>query len=266
MNGSIRQSAKITEKTELAPGIMSMVLAVKLCKAALPGQFVLVYTGDGARLLGRPLCIADSDGDTVRIVFRKVGEGTARIAESRVGDTLFVEGPLGNGYPVEGIMEESRSIALLGGGLGAPSLLYLARHLFSGRGERECRAFLGYRDSTLKHFLADDFVRLGIDTVISTDDGSEGTRGNVLDALKGTGMKPDLIYACGPLPMLSAVRKYAADNDIKAYISLEEHMACGVGVCLGCVVKTVHKDEHSRVNNARICTEGPVFDAKEVDI
>lgn len=266
MSAGIRQKAYITDKTELAPDIISMVLKVKLCRAALPGQFVLVYTGDGARLLGRPLCIADADGDTVRIVFRRVGEGTARIAESRVGDTLFVEGPLGNGYPVEGILEGGHSIALLGGGLGAPSLLYLARHLSAGRVERECRAFLGYKDSTLKHFLADEFERLGMDTIISTDDGSEGTKGNVLDALKGTGKKPDLIYACGPLPMLSAVRKYAGDNDIKAYISLEEHMACGVGVCLGCVVKTVHKDEHSRVNNARVCTEGPVFDAKEVDI
>ena len=102
--------------------------------------------------------------------------------------------------------------------------------------------------------------------MISTDDGSEGIRGNVLDALEEIGEEPELIYACGPLPMLSGVKRYADSRKIKAYISMEEHMACGIGVCLGCVVKTDHRDEHSNVNNARVCTEGPVFDAAEISI
>ncbi|MBP5275164.1 MAG: dihydroorotate dehydrogenase electron transfer subunit, partial [Lachnospiraceae bacterium] len=102
---------------------------------------------------------------------------------------------------------------------------------------------------------------------IASEDGSVGVKGNVIDAIKAcTNLKPDVIMACGPMPMLRGIKKYAEENNIKAYISLEERMACGVGACLGCVCKTVHKDEHSHVNNTRICTEGPVFDATEVDI
>ena len=100
----------------------------------------------------------------------------------------------------------------------------------------------------------------------ATEDGSAGTKGNVLDAVAANGLDADMIFACGPMPMLRAVKRYAQEKDIPAYISLEEHMACGVGACLGCVVKTKEIDSHSHVHNARICTDGPVFEAREVDI
>ena len=87
-----------------------------------------------------------------------------------------------------------------------------------------------------------------------------------MDAIEKENLKADLIFACGPMPMLRAIKKYAQKEGIKAYISLEERMACGVGACLGCVCKTTHKDHHSNVDNARICTDGPVFEAGEVDI
>ena len=87
-----------------------------------------------------------------------------------------------------------------------------------------------------------------------------------MDAVAANGLEADIIYACGPMPMLRAIRQYAIEHDIPAYISLEERMACGVGACLGCVCKTTHKDPHSHVNNARICTDGPVFEAREVEI
>ena len=93
-----------------------------------------------------------------------------------------------------------------------------------------------------------------------------GTKGNVMDAIRENALKADVIYACGPLPMLRAIKRYAEEAGIDAYISLEERMACGVGACLGCVCKTTKKDRHSHVNNARICTDGPVFEAKEVEI
>ena len=101
---------------------------------------------------------------------------------------------------------------------------------------------------------------------MATEDGSVGTKGNVMDAVAANGLEADIIYACGPMPMLRAIRQYAIKHDIPAYISLEERMACGVGACLGCVCKTPHKDAHSHVNNARICTDGPVFEAREVEI
>ena len=87
-----------------------------------------------------------------------------------------------------------------------------------------------------------------------------------MDAVRENHLEADLIYACGPMPMLRAIKEYATEKKIKAYISLEEHMACGVGACLGCVVKTRDTDSHSHVHNARICTDGPVFEAQEVEI
>ena len=101
---------------------------------------------------------------------------------------------------------------------------------------------------------------------VATEDGSNGTKGNVMDAIAASGLEADVIYACGPMPMLRAIKRYAQEKGIQAYISLEEHMACGVGACLGCVVKTKEVDHHSHVHNARICTDGPVFEAKEVEI
>lgn len=87
-----------------------------------------------------------------------------------------------------------------------------------------------------------------------------------MNAIAENDLEADVIYACGPMPMLRAIKKYAEEKNILAYISLEERMACGVGACLGCVCKTTKKDEHSHVNNARVCTDGPVFEAREVDI
>ena len=101
---------------------------------------------------------------------------------------------------------------------------------------------------------------------IATEDGSVGTKGNVMNAIEENALQADIILACGPMPMLRAIKKYAEENDITAYISLEERMACGVGACLGCVVKTKEVDHHSHVNNARICTDGPVYLASEVEI
>ena len=266
----IRQKAEIIKKELLAPDIYRLSFKTGLCGEASPGQFVMVYPPDGAKLLGRPVCICDADENGFSIVFRAVGEGTREIAACRPGDSLYVEGPLGHGYPSDSDTVGGKEILLVGGGLGAPSLLFLAKRLAhdfnSGGSSKSITAILGYRNSSLKHFLADDFMAFGIKPLIATDDGSEGVKGNVIDAAEGSGITPDLVYACGPMPMLSAVKRYSAVYGAEAYISLEEHMACGVGVCLGCVVKTVREDAHSHVNNARICTEGPVFDAEEVDI
>ena len=121
---------------------------------------------------------------------------------------------------------------------------------------------LGYRDEL---FLLDDFKGLG-DVYFSTEDGSAGTKGNVIDAIKANGLKADVIYACGPTPMLRGLKEFAIENDMECYISMEERMACGIGACLACVCKTKEKDHHTNVNNKRICKEGPVFNAREVEL
>ena len=116
----------------------------------------------------------------------------------------------------------------------------------------------------LRHFW-EEFEQNG-SVYISTEDGSVGTKGNVMDAIREQALPADIIYACGPTPMLKALKAYAEKNDIECYISLEERMACGIGACLGCVCKSKEKDHHSNVNNKRICKDGPVFLSTEVEI
>jgi dihydroorotate dehydrogenase electron transfer subunit len=122
---------------------------------------------------------------------------------------------------------------------------------------------LGYRDSHM--FLKEEFEAYG-SVYVATEDGSAGTKGNVLDAIRTEGLQADVIYACGPTPMLKAIQAYAAESGTEAWISLEERMACGVGACLACVCKSKEKDEHTNVNNKRICKDGPVFRAEEVTL
>ena len=127
----------------------------------------------------------------------------------------------------------------------------------------EKQIVVGYHNDEL--FLADELRKYG-EVIIATEDGSVGTKGNVLDAIRENALKADVIYACGPTPMLRALKQYAAENDIECRISMEERMACGIGACLACVCKTKEKDHHTNVNNKRICKEGPVFRAEEVEI
>ena len=122
---------------------------------------------------------------------------------------------------------------------------------------------LGYRDGNL--FLKEAFEPYA-DVYISTEDGSVGTKGNVIDAIKENHLTADTIYACGPLPMLKGVKEFAAENNIEAQISLEEKMACGIGACLGCVCQSKEIDEHSNVKNKRVCKDGPVFDARQISV
>ena len=122
---------------------------------------------------------------------------------------------------------------------------------------------MGYRDAAT--FLLDEFEEQG-ESFVATEDGSVGTKGNVMDAIRENVLEADVIYACGPMPMLRALKEYAAQQGMECYISMEERMACGIGACLACVCGSKDKDEHSNVHNKRICKEGPVFDAKEVEL
>lgn len=258
--------AVIISKDRLCEGIYDIRLRTQIAKEAECGQFVLVFPNDPSRLLGRPLCICEAEGDMLRIVFRISGDGTKGISELDVNDEIMIEGPLGNGWDVKAAA--GKEVLLLCGGIGAPALLELSKKLgkLKGRedGPKNVTAVLGYRGASMNSFLSGDFNNSGADVVIASDDGSVGIKGNVIDAAKEKGIRPQVIFACGPMPMLKAVGQYAKELAVPAYISLEERMACGVGACLGCVVKTAKKDSHSQVNNARICTEGPVFEASEV--
>ncbi len=251
-------TAKVRSQVCLATDIYDMWIETELAEDAKAGQFICIYTKDGSTLLPRPIsiCEVNTARTAIRVVYRVVGTGTAEFSGYTAGTSIEILGTLGNGFPIEA--GKDKTVVLFGGGIGIPPMLQTAKEIAG-----DVHAFLGYRNDQL--FLAGEFEQYAT-LHVATEDGSVGTKGNVLDALKESGIKPDVIMACGPMPMLRAIKKYAEALDIPAYISLEERMACGVGACLGCVAKTKHKDHHSNVNNARICTDGPVFEAKEVDI
>ena len=248
--------AAVYSQVQLAEGIFSMWLgAGEMAKAAVPGQFIAVYPNDSARLLPRPIsiCETDPEKELLRIVYRVAGEGTKELSSCRAGDTLSIMGPLGNGFPLK-----DKKALLIGGGIGIPPMLELAKALSC-----EKTAVLGYRDS--QTFLAEEIGKYA-GLAVATEDGSVGTKGTVLDAIMAQGLKADIIYACGPTPMLRALKEYAAKEGIECWISLEERMACGVGACLGCVCHSKDVDEHSNVRNKRVCKDGPVFLADEVEL
>ena len=257
-----REKVIIISQEQIASGIYSMWFASRaIAQEAAAGQFVSVYSADGAHLLPRPIsiCQVDREKGAIRLVYRVAGYGTAEFASMAAGDELTVMGPLGNGYGVAAARcKEDSRIMLIAGGIGVPPMLELAREL---PGEKTI--VLGYRDHEL--FLKDDFSAYG-QVVIATEDGSAGVHGNVLDAIRQEGLTADMICSCGPTPMLRAVKAFAQEKEIPAWISLEERMACGVGACLGCVCQSAEVDDHSHVKNKRICKDGPVFAAEEVEI
>lgn len=251
-------TAVVISQTEIAPDIFDMWLKTELAADAEPGQFVCLYTKDAGKLLPRPIsiCEVNKQLNRIRLVYRIAGEGTKEFASYQAGTEVAVLGTLGNGFPVE--KAEGRTVFLMGGGIGIPPMLELAKQI---QGDK--KIIVGYRDHNL--FLKEDLEAYG-EVYVATEDGSEGSKGNVMNAIAEHNLKPGVIYACGPMPMLRAIKQYAEKEGVDAYISLEERMACGVGACLGCVCKTKETDHHSHVHNARICTDGPVFEAREVDI
>ena len=256
-----KMTTEVLCQEKLAEGIYSLWLnAGKMAAEAVPGQFISIYSSDASRLLPRPisLCEIDSEGGRLRVVYRVAGAGTEEFSQLKQGDFVDILGPLGNGFPLK--EAEGKRVLLIGGGIGIPPMLETAKAL---RGKAELTSVLGYRDSQL--FLQTAFAACGA-AEVATEDGSAWTKGNVLDAVREKGLTGDLIFACGPKPMLRALKAYAAETDIKCYLSLEERMACGIGACLACVCQSKDVDEHSHVHNKRICKEGPVFCAEEVEL
>ena len=255
-----KESAVISSQEQIAYGIFSMWLQTEAAKTACPGQFISMYTNDGSKLLPRPISICEIDREKgeLRVVYRVTGEdtGTKQFSEMKAGDTVPVIGPLGNGFPLD--RGKGKTAFLMGGGIGVPPILELAKQLDADR-----QIVVGYRDEHT--FLREEFEQNG-NVYISTEDGSVGTKGNVMDAIRENGLTADIIYACGPTPMLRAIKAFAEEHGIECYISLEERMACGIGACLACVCKSKEKDHHSNVNNKRICKDGPVFLSTEVEI
>ena len=212
-----KQTAVVISQREIAPDIYDMWLETALAREAGPGQFLGIYPKDKSTLLPRPISICEINEQigALRLVYRVAGAGTREFSGYEAGDSVSVLGVLGNGFPLEQGM--GKKVFLMGGGIGVPPILELAKRL-----EGDKQIILGYRDQKL--FLKDDLKQNGR-VYVATEDGTVGTRGNVMDAIRENGLEAEVIFACGPMPMLRAIKAYAAKKGIPAYISLEEHMA-----------------------------------------
>ena len=261
MSEKFQETVTVVSQKQIGTGIYDLTIQTKeIAAAAKAGQFVSVYSNDASKLLPRPisLCGIDRKAGTLRLVYRVTGEhtGTEEFSRLQAGDTMKIMGPLGNGFTVE----KGRKTFLIGGGIGVPPMLQLAKEM-KDAGEN-FQIVMGYRDAGT--FLLDEFKEQG-ESFVATEDGSVGTKGNVLDAIRENHLDADVIYACGPTPMLRALKAYAEEQNMTCYVSMEERMACGIGACLACVCQSKEKDAHSNVKNKRICKEGPVFRAEEVE-
>jgi len=220
-----------------------------------PGQFFMLRAARSGVLLGRPISVYDADESTVTFAIVVRGAGTAELAELGEGDGILIEGPLGSSWALEeadpsraagDLRDEGLPVALIGGGIGLAPILFLARSLR----RTPYDLYAGFRSGTWG--LAALSARR---TLVFTEDGSAGTTGRVLDGFDASLYAG--IYACGPEPMLRATAALAKAAGVPAWLSLERRMACGVGACLGCTVRTTK-------GNRRACVEGPIFRAEEV--
>ena len=253
-----KERAVVLSQECIATDIYSMWIETPdIAAEAIPGQFITLYTKDADKLLPRPisLCEIDKENGRLRIVYRIAGAGTKEFSAYKAGDAVEIMGPLGNGFPLE--EAEGKKVFLIGGGIGIPPMLETAKQLNAKK-----TAVLGYRDEL---FLNEEFAKY-TDVYVATEDGSSGTKGNVLNAIQEKALEADVIFACGPTPMLRALKEYAAANHITCWISMEERMACGIGACLACVCKSKDIDAHSQVHNKRVCKDGPVFLSTEVEL
>lgn len=217
-----------------------------------PGQFLHIRVPNAALSLRRPISVCDAKDGIVTIVYAVKGEGTKALSSAKQGTELFAAGPIGKGFPIEGV----KKARLLGGGIGTAPLLLLARRLRETGAQ--VTAFLGFRCAEYA-ILAEEFAALGCDVRLYSDDGTLGQKDF---AVEGVLSEEDgsPIFACGPKPMFKALQN-ALPASTPAWISLEERMGCGVGACLGCAVGI---REGESVVNRRVCVDGPVFPLREV--
>lgn len=257
----LKEHCTVISNTCIADSVYELVLEGEMAKKMQePGQFVHVKVSDGSDpMLRRPISIADINQEESRftLIYRKQGRGTSLLAEKREGDKVDILGPLGNGFPVTEAGEGDLAV-LVGGGIGVPPLYELAKQLV-------CKGvtvinILGFQTKE-SVFYESKFAELG-QTYVATVDGTHGTQGFVTTILNNGDFDADIVYSCGPTPMLRAVEE--GDFANKVYLSLEERMGCGIGACFACVCHL--KDDPEGYSYKKVCSDGPVFRAGEVAI
>lgn len=251
--------SKLIKKEELKPDIFKFSIQSKeISETAKPGQFLEIRVTEGIEpFLRRPISIynIDKENEIIEFIFRVQGKGTEILSKKEEGSLIDIVGPLGHGTFK---YEKYKKINILGGGIGAFPLYELTKQASKNA---EVNVFLGFKNKEAV-LLEEEFKKISNNLILATDDGSYGKNGFIINELKEAieKDKPDVIFACGPLPLLKEVQTLANQKNIPCQISLEERMGCGLGVCLGCAVETTEGGyEH-------VCKQGPVFDSSKVVI
>lgn len=257
--------AKLIKKEKLLDGLYKFsVEAKEIVDIAKPGNFVEIRVNENLDpFLRRPISIynLDKENRILEFIFQVKGKGTEILSKKAEGDLIDIIGPLGSGtFKFEG----KKNIAIIGGGIGIFPLYELAKQ--AKNSGINIHTYLGFRNKELVT-LEKEFEKVSSKLIITTDDGSYKEKGFAINFLKDdlNNENFDGIYACGPLPMLKAVKKLAEEKEIPCQISLEEKMGCGLGVCLGCAVKTAASTKENP-EYVHVCKAGPVFDSKLVEI
>ena len=246
--------ATIVKNEKIADNVYSVTFSTEEEVPVRAGQFGNISVG-GTHLLRRPIAICKKEGKEVTFCYQLKGEGTHKLREMKAGSVLKVLMPLGNGFYVE---KTEKKVALVGGGVGVFPLISVLREYGN---EKEISAYIGYRNKGavcgVEEFeKANKFVAV-------TDDGSYGEKMNAVQAFEKdlqAGNRPDVVLACGPTPMLRALKALVERENLTCYVSLEERMGCGIGACLVCVCDTTNGKK------ARVCKDGPVFNANDVSL
>lgn len=247
---------KILKKAEIAKDIYDFTVdANNDLSKAKAGQFIHIKCG-GDTYLRRPISICEFKDGTLRFIFQVRGKGTKALSEFKEGDIIDIMGPLGGtGFSTKG---EYKNPVVIGGGIGIYPLLQVAK-------ETNANAIIGFRNKDFVT-LETDFKKVSKKVYITTDDGSYERKGLVTDVLneliENEGV--DAIFACGPLPMLKAVKNIAEEKGIFAEVSLEERMGCGIGACLCCATRVKDEELEEGYSYSHVCSHGPVFNASEV--
>ena len=253
-----QEKAPLLHREVIAADIFRLTLhAPEISGVAHPGQFVMLQINDGRDpLLRRPFSIHQvSGGGTLQILFKVVGRGTAQLADVLPGDRIDCIGPLGRGFTPA----KKDRLCLVGGGMGLAPLYFLARRLLqTGKMPGKDFVLLGARNREELSIFADEFSELGYTVQTATDDGSMGHHGLVTELLDPILPELKWIYTCGPVAMMKICADKACVAEVGCQVSLETHMACGLGACLGCAVTGVDG------GYLHVCRQGPVFDAGEV--
>lgn len=248
-------SCKLIRKTEIADGIFDYVIeSDEIAAQTQCGQFLHINCGEST-FLRRPISICDASNGEVRFIFEVKGEGTKSLAKKEVGDLIDIMGPLGHGFEIK---DSVQNPVIIGGGIGVFPLYKLAKSV------KNAKVFLGFRNKD-RVVMEKEFEEVSDMVIVGTDDGSYGYDGYIASAMEQyLGFnKCDMIYSCGPMPMLRAVKKIAEDRGIPCQLSLEQRMGCGIGACLVCACKT---NKEGTEKYAKVCANGPVFYSTEVTL